>query len=110
MPDKFIDIGNGFLISFYTEKDAEELMGKKHTGLIIRGPAAPQCPYKGVFAEMWSGMCGGGINFTNSRIAQKEGRPMWTVQFWHPLTITPSILCKCGGQHGFITKGQYVKA
>jgi hypothetical protein len=104
-----IEIGHGFTIRFYTEKNAVELMGRTTTGLIITGPAPAQCKYKKVFsAEEQTGLCGGGVNFTNSRIAAKEGRPMWQVKSWEPLTLTPSIVCGCGGQHGFITNGQYV--
>jgi hypothetical protein len=111
MSEKSKDIGHGFKIRFYTEYNAIELMGKFHTGLIISGPAAPQCKHPGrASGADDEKRCGGGINFRNSRIAEKEGRPMWTVQSWEPLTIVPSIQCKCGGQHGFITNGRYVKA
>lgn len=108
---KTTDIGRGFSIQFYTEQDAIELLGKTHTGLIIYSPAAPNCLYRGISAGAdGETRCGGAINFTNSKIAQKEGRPMWTVVSWEPLTITPSILCKCKGNHGFITNGRYASA
>lgn len=100
-----IAVGEGFYYRFVTEENAIELMGKTHTGLILVGPAAPECKHKKQNDGPW---CGGGINFNNSRVAEKEGRPMWTVKSWEPLTITPSIACDCAGQHGFITDGRYV--
>jgi hypothetical protein len=97
------DLENGWSYSFFTEKDSEQ-----PCGLIISGPCAEQCKYKKGQSGGNIGMCGGSINFTNSTIAQKEGRSMWTVSSWEPLTLTPSILCGCGGQHGHITNGKYV--
>ncbi len=37
------------------------------------------------------------------------GRPTWHVESLEPLTLSPSILCKCG-DHGFIRNGQWIKA
>src|SRR5215472_13312006 len=37
------------------------------------------------------------------------GRGRWQVVSFDPLTLTPSVLCKCG-DHGFITNGQWVAA
>lgn len=94
------DLGNNWSFSFFTEQGVDE-----STGLIIYGPASPECKYKGPHSN---GFCGGGIHFTNSLTAIKEGRPMWTVVSKEPLTLTPSIVCGCNGQHGFITNGVYV--
>lgn len=94
------DLGNGWSYSFFREQGSEQ-----STGLIIRGPAASQCMYKKVFDD---GTCGGSLHFTNSLIAQREGRPMWTVESREPLTLSPSIKCKCEGQHGHIRNGVYV--
>lgn len=106
-----IEIGHGFNVRFFTEENAKPLLGRESTGLIICGPAAPQCKHRGIaLGADTEKNCGGGISFTNSVIAKKEGRPMWQVKSWEPLTITPSIVCACGGQHGFITNGQYVPA
>jgi hypothetical protein len=37
------------------------------------------------------------------------GCPMWTVQSWEPLTISPSLLCHCG-DHGHIREGRWARA
>jgi len=34
----------------------------------------------------------------------------WTVESWEPLTISPSILRKACGCHGFIREGKWVPA
>lgn len=36
-----------------------------------------------------------------------DNHSFWKVQSWDPLTLTPSVLCKCGW-HGFITNGKWV--
>lgn len=35
---------------------------------------------------------------------------VWQVQSWDPLTISPSVLCKLCGDHGFIRDGKWVRA
>src|SRR4051794_30580021 len=100
MPEQY-DLGEGFSFSFFSERDSEE-----HTGLIISGPAAPQCKYQTQFNNR---ECCGGIHFENSQLAKKENRPMWKVEdsSIENLTLSPSIQCSCKGQHGFIRNGKY---
>lgn len=54
--------------------------------------------------------CEGGI-FFDCEAARRAfgGRPLWRVACWNPLTVTPSLLCSCG-DHGFITRGRWVRA
>lgn len=100
------DIGSGFNYRFFTEQDKAE-----PTGIVICGPAGPNCEHKGVSAGAdLEQNCGGGLHFDNSEIAKKGNRPTWQVVQLEPLTITPSIVCGCGDQHGWITDGKYVKA
>lgn len=35
---------------------------------------------------------------------------VWQVQSWEPLTISPSLLCRVCGDHGFIREGRWVPA
>lgn len=97
------DLGNGFSFRFIREHGVEG-----HTGIIISGPSAPDCVYKKGESGGEAGMCGGGLFFENSKHAQKEGRPMWKVESLNPLTLSPSIQCKCRGQHGHIVEGKYI--
>lgn len=51
--------------------------------------------------------CGGYITFDGPE-QRKESRPLWTVESWEPLTLTPSLLCKTCGSHGWIRNGKWV--
>ena len=37
-------------------------------------------------------------------------RPVWQVESWEPLTLSPSLLCRLCGDHGFIRAGRWVPA
>lgn len=41
---------------------------------------------------------------------QSRGRPLWQVVSWEPLTLSPSILNRVCGWHGFIRDGKWVTA
>lgn len=36
--------------------------------------------------------------------------PKWRVESWDPLTLSPSLLCRICGNHGFIREGKWVPA
>lgn len=36
--------------------------------------------------------------------------PTWKVEQWEPLTLSPSLLCRSCGDHGFIREGKWVRA
>lgn len=93
---KDIDVGHGFSYRLFTESEVEG-----STGLIITGPAVSQCKHPSFQPH---GLCGGGLHFENSKV---EDRPKWKVESLEPLTISPSIVCGCGGQHGYIRNGRY---
>lgn len=38
------------------------------------------------------------------------GKPLWTVVMEEPLTLSPSVLCRTCGTHGFIQAGRWVPA
>lgn len=56
-------------------------------------------------------LCLSGIIFNGpvrDRIdADRDG---WTVESWEPLTLSPSLLCRLCGDHGFIREGRWVRA
>jgi hypothetical protein len=59
--------------------------------------------------------CHSGLTFAGPVQAQLEpNRPVWQVESWEPLTLSPSILCapdKGGcGLHGYIRGGLWVPA
>lgn len=56
-------------------------------------------------------LVGCGVYFDND--AGRElfpDRARWTVESHDPLTLSPSILCKRCGHHGYIRNGQWVPA
>jgi len=81
------DIGHGVSI------EIREIDGKAH-GVAYTHPRPDG-----------TGMCEGWANFDPF-----PGAPAWAVHSLSPLTITPSLLCRACGHHGFITNGKWVPA
>jgi hypothetical protein len=94
--DSYIDIGDNHSIHF------TEYKGDKHAGMNVKHltPEGKEC--------------NGFISFTGGAWAKEfEGHPThqsWEAQSFEPLTMTPSILCRVCGDHGFITNDKWVKA
>lgn len=54
--------------------------------------------------------CQGSITFDVPISREKApGRPMWTVESWDPLKLSPSLACHCS-DHGFIRQGRWERA
>lgn len=54
--------------------------------------------------------CAGAVLFDDPVVREVfSGRPVWQVESWDPLTISPSVLCSCG-DHGFVRGGRWVPA
>ncbi len=98
-----IDLGNGFTMEWFSEYNTDW-----PTGAIICGPAGPNCKNKGVGMPK-DNQCGGAIHLNNSELAKREGRPMWQIITKDPLSVSPSIECACGDQHGHVIHGKWVK-
>jgi hypothetical protein len=57
------------------------------------------------------GECSGYVAFDLPGMAELfPGKPVWQVASIDPLTLSPSILCKGCGEHGYITSGAWVRA
>lgn len=56
-----------------------------------------------------SGRCGGYVKF-RARGPNPDGTPSWVVEQEEPLTLSPSVLCRTCGNHGFIREGRWVPA
>lgn len=56
--------------------------------------------------------CKGWIDFAGSKWVQGFNGAVtgWTVEHREPLTLSPSLLCRVCGDHGFIREGRWVKA
>jgi hypothetical protein len=53
--------------------------------------------------------CMGWVLFAGTAYAEGM-QPAWTVERANPLTLSPSILCRSCGNHGFIREGRWVSA
>jgi hypothetical protein len=55
--------------------------------------------------------CWAGIHFENEASRRVfPDHPRWVVESADPLTLSPSLLCKLCGDHGFIRAGRWVRA
>lgn len=54
---------------------------------------------------------GSGVHFDTPIMRQvTKDQNMWQVESWEPLTLSPSLLCRACGDHGFIREGRWVRA
>lgn len=91
-----IDLGDGHRIVF------SEYQGEKRAGAnVLHPPVEGKCSGQGWIAfegRSWA------RQFTSNPIAT------WKVEQEEPLTLSPSILCRACGDHGFIREGRWVRA
>jgi hypothetical protein len=95
-----LDLGNGHRAEFTTRYGDPE--GAEPAGLIHYHPKPA-----GVECEGDDGMCAGAVTFRGKGDGK---RPEWDVESWEPLTLSPSLLCRTCGSHGFIRGGKWVDA
>jgi hypothetical protein len=82
-----IDIGHGVSISFLVNAAGDECgLCEEH-----------DC--NGERTGHWVGFRG---------VPGAEGHPSWVVEAREPLTLSPSILCRTCGHHGYIRGGKWV--
>lgn len=88
------DIGSGVFIERTVNKDGEWV------GLIRRHPKAG------------GGTCASAVAFDTpaSRAVHGPTVALHVVESWDPLTLSPSLLCRSCGHHGFIRQGKWVPA
>lgn len=85
--EPWIDIGSGVGIRFFTLQ-----RGGERVGLIERHRNSKGEP------------CEGFVRFDNY---PDDSKPRWKREGVEPLTLSPSILCKRCGHHGFIRGGHW---
>lgn len=117
MNSEAIDLGHGHTLRFLSWRPDRSIEANRiryadvpdveRWGAIVGHPvgAHPIVP-----EAQSSGYCEGAIAFDGPVQRQLEpSRPMWTVESWEPLTLSPSLLCACG-DHGYIREGRWVPA
>ena len=95
--DGFIDIGSDHFIRFSSYQDDDKtgitVLHKDKSGATCRG---------------WVAFRGGA--WEKAFVASAQPIQAWDVQSLDPLTISPSVLCRACGDHGFIRDGKWVCA
>lgn len=84
------DIGHG--VTIFATVDADD-----HVVGIIEEHDSP------------TGRCSGYVKF-RGRGPNPDGAPSWVVESEELLTLSPSLLCRTCGHHGFIREGKWVPA
>jgi len=97
---ELLDLGSGFTARLVAHDG-------KRVGLIVEGPCDERCHSTPPPADPQR--CSGILYFTGFTDAGPDD-PRWTVEQDEPLTISPSVQCHCGAQHGFIQSGRWVNA
>lgn len=86
-----LDLGHGVTVAFTSWR------GHDRAGLLERHP--------GHGGEEWSGS----VLFDLPGVREAfPGQPVWTVNSLDPLDLSPSLLCRGCGHHGFIRQGRWV--
>lgn len=91
-----IDLGNGHVAEW------EEHNGDPRAGLYHYHPCGDR-----------AGACAGWITIADGAWEREFAVgeiPTWTIEALEPLTLSPSLLCRSCGSHGFIQSGKWVKA
>ncbi len=89
-----IDIGDGHTLAFASYQD------DPRTGANV------------IHTRPDGSICQGWISFRGGAWdrAFKGGVPSWDVVEREPLTLSPSILCRACGDHGYVRGGKWVRA
>jgi len=93
------DLGEDVSYTYFAWKsNRDDLMDVRHIGMIIEHQAP----------DTLDGICLSAIMFDceTSRIVFPR-RPKWKIKRWDPLTLEPSIQCRCGF-YGYIEEGKWV--
>ncbi len=90
----WMDMGSGVLLSWLVDTD------ERMTGLVHRHPRPDGTP------------CGSSAIMLDVPGAREDwpDLPLWSVERWDPLTLSPSVLCRACGAHGWVREGRWVEA
>ena len=84
-------------------------MGHQHYGYLIIHEGEPRGV--GVMHPTPDGMfCGSSALWDVSMYAPGHEPPCWTLNSLEPVDISPSLLCRTCGDHGFVKQGRWVPA
>jgi hypothetical protein len=109
-PDGAVDLGDGHWVTWFVWSPDRDL-NPQHVGLDDLDPAGVIVWHQArTLAD--DAECKGAVTFTPPGTHRHlfAGRPTWEVESLDPLTISPSVLCRRCGDHGFIRGGRWVRA
>jgi hypothetical protein len=98
LPDR-LDLGEGRWLTFFGWQ------GDDVVGALETHPSAKDTQFHKAGQE-----CAGGLYFDVPEKPPALQGQFWAVESWQPLTLSPSVLCRICGNHGFIREGQWVPA
>ena len=95
MSNDALDLGDGHVLTFASYND----QARVGASIAHKRPDGGDCDGWIAFAgRAWAD------SFSPGQIAT------WTVESDEPLTLTPSVLCRACGDHGFVRGGKWVRA
>ena len=98
-----IDLGSGFSMTIHGWSPDRSIPANAE-----RYKDIPDIPQSG--ALVYCPHSAGVITFNVPGALEVFKGPLWTVEQWEPLTISPSVLKMDCGCHGFIREGKWVSA
>lgn len=103
---KVIDIGHDHSMRYFRWSPDREL-NPQYDGIPDEPKAGIIIDHKKPDGTECSGVC-----HFDTPVMQKvfPEANHWQVESWDPLTMSPSILCRTCGDHGFIREGRWVPA
>ena len=93
--------------------DRDELdLGDNHVLVFAGYKGEPRVGASVAHLKPDGSQCDGWIAFSDRAWAREfsGGIATWVVEQEQPLTLSPSILCRVCGDHGFVRQGRWVRA
>lgn len=104
-----IDLGDGHWLKFFAWEPDRSIQSnaERYAGVPDVEKWGASVPHQ----KADGSMCAGFVTFDGEVQRQVHpGAPKWTVESWEPLTLSPSLLCRACGDHGFVRGGRWVRA
>lgn len=101
MPGEKVDLGHNHFYTKYTIHGDDE---NRWAGII------ESHPNKKDPSKTCSSSVAFDVDFYDPSEGGRFNRPVWQVQNYDPLTLSPSLLCNVCGEHGFIQNGKWVQS
>ena len=108
-PEFDIDLGDGHWLKWFSWSPDRSIPSNAE-----RFHGVPDCEKFGAAVPHVTAdgsLCEGFVTLEGDVQARVHpGAPKWRVECWEPLTLSPSLLCRTCGDHGFIRGGKWVRA